>query len=109
DDQLLVGLAEDAATRLVSPLDVLEAPGRPERLRHGAEPSEPYARTAMNAAAAMDISGSCHRPEARLDGTHLQTSGERPEPARPTCARVGGSRLGESQMIGAASARSRSL
>src|SRR5262249_20189094 len=39
EDELLVGRAEDAAAALVGLLDVLEPPGRPERLRHGAEPS----------------------------------------------------------------------
>ena len=36
-EQLLLGLAEDAAVELVGLLDVLEAPRRPQRLRHRAE------------------------------------------------------------------------
>jgi hypothetical protein len=34
-EQFFFGLAEDAAVELVGLLDVLEAPRRPERLRHG--------------------------------------------------------------------------
>ena len=36
DDELLLRLAEDAAVELVRMLDVGEAPGCPERLRHPA-------------------------------------------------------------------------